>query len=172
MGTRTQSILAWSMMAGLLLASASLPAKERRGAQVVVQRSDGSEIRGELLMVKRDCLVVGEQDKGEIVDLADVSSVRIVRRSKCGYGFLFGLIGGTFLGRELARQGSDLDARSNFKISIAFVGLPFALLGAGIGLLIGADLIRDPGEWESEAYLAELNRYARVPDAALSSGQK
>lgn len=172
MKAKSRMIVAWVMMAALLLASAPLSAKERKGAQVAVQREDGSEIRGELLMVKRDGLVIGNGNGGAIVSLADVRSLRIVRRSKGGYGFLFGLIGGTFLGYELSRKGSDLDAGSNFMMSAAFLGLPFALIGAGIGLIAGTDLVRNPREWEPEAYLAELNRHARSPDAALSTGQK
>lgn len=165
--------LAWSVMAALLLATAPLAAKERKGAQVAVQRSDGSEIRGELLMFKRDCLVLGEQAKGEIVALADVRSLRIVRRSKGGYGFLFGLIGGSLLGYEVVHaNNSDFSGQDAFMAGSVLFGLPCALLGAGVGLLEGTDLVRNPSEWEPEAYLAELNRHARVRDAALSAGQK
>jgi hypothetical protein len=155
---------AWGVACALLLAVADLPARQRHGAQVVVELKDGRSVRGELLTVKRDCLAVGNGSGGSLVELADVCSVRIVRRSKGGYGFLYGLIGGTLIGYKTAREIGDheVSGEEAFMFGFVLLGLPCAAVGGILGIIAGTDSVRDASEWEPEEYLAELNRHARV----------
>ncbi len=173
MRTRTQRIMAWSMMAVLLLGSAPLSARERKGAQVVVQRENGSEIRDELLTVKRDGLVVGNGSGGALVGLAEIGSVRIKKKSRAGTGMLIGFLGGTLVAFGISRDSHSCnDAVMDAGLSGIFIGLPAAGLGALIGMGLGKDSILNKDEMNPEDLLEKLNRHARTPDAALSTGHK
>lgn len=172
MGTKTRMVTAWAMLAALLLAAAPLPARERRGARVVVERKDGSSVSGELLMVKKDGLVVADRGAGAVVGLDDVRSVRIVKKSRAGTGFLIGLLASTAVGFAATRNSQGCNGSS---FEFMFWTLVISLPSGGVGALIGSGLGRDPvlkaGELQPELLLGKLNRLARVPDAALSGGR-
>ncbi len=172
MEKKKRVIAAWAMMGVLLLASISLPARERKGARVKVEQNDGAIVSGELLMVKRDSLVVNGKTGGVIVNLADVRSVRILKKSKAGTGLLLGLVGGTVIGYALGRQSPGCqDPDLTAGLAAFFIGLPAAGLGVVTGLIMGKDSVLNMGEMERGKLLLRLNRYARVPDAYLSSGE-
>lgn len=173
MSARTRRFLAWSLMAALGLSAAPLAGKERKGARVVVERKDGSSISGELLMVKRDCLVVESQAVGTIVNLGEIGSVRIKKKSKAGTGFLIGFLGGTLVAFGISRDSHSCnDAVMDAGLSGFFIGLPAGSLGALIGLGMGKDLVMNVDKRGAETLLIKLNRYARVPDAAFSPGRQ
>ena len=166
MKTKKRVIAAWALMGALLLASVSLPAKERRGARVKVEQNDGTTVSGELLMVKRDCLVVDGRAGGVIVNLGDVRSVRIVKKSKAGTGLLLGLVGATVIGFVLGRQSPGCqDPELTAGLAAFFIGLPGAGLGALTGLAMGKDSVMNMNEKNQEILLLKLNRHARVPAA-------
>jgi hypothetical protein len=88
----------------LALMAPVLEAKARRGAEVVVTKGDGTVVRGELLAVKGTDLVImeGSTSAGITASLADVKSVKVVKKSKIlkglGEGFLIGGVAGAGLG--------------------------------------------------------------------------
>ncbi|MCJ7485593.1 MAG: hypothetical protein MUQ25_05430 [Candidatus Aminicenantes bacterium] len=79
------------VIAGLLGLPAGLSAKQRRGADIIVTRLDGSQHEGELIAVKTDSLLLLSAGKGLSIDIADIRAVRIVRKSRAG---LFAGLGG------------------------------------------------------------------------------
>lgn len=169
MKTKKRVLAMSALMAALLLVSLSLPARERKGARVVVEQNDGANVSGELLMVKRDGLVVAGRVGGVIVNLNDVRSVRIVKKSKAGTGLLLGLVGGTVIGYVLGRESPGCqDSWMTVSLSTLFIGLPCAGLGALAGLAQGKDSILNMNEANRKILVSKLNRYARVPD--LSPG--
>lgn len=166
MGANMRRIVAWAMTASLLLAFLQLPAKALKGARVMVERKDSAAVSGELLMVKRNCLVVDGQAGGVIVDLGDVRSVRIVKKSKAGAGFLVGLLGGTLIGYGLSSKSPCSGPMLDAGMSVLFVGLPSGALGALIGLVLGKDPIMKMDETKPQYFLLLLNRHARIIDAS------
>ena len=111
-----------------LVAPAGLSAKDRRGATVIVTRSDGEAVEGELVAVKPESLLLlSAAGNARTVDRADVRSVRIVRRSRAG---LFAGIGGAAglagMGALVLSGGNDVD-----------YGTEKVLIGAGVGALAG-----------------------------------
>jgi hypothetical protein len=87
-----ERIIAPTLIVLLLIMPGNVSAKERRGAELVVTRLDGSQVSGELIAVKpNSLLLLNNVGKDESIDLAGIKSVRIVRRSRAG---LFAGIGG------------------------------------------------------------------------------
>jgi hypothetical protein len=105
-----------------------LEAKGRQGASLVVTRIDGSSAAGELIAVRQDSLLLLSAGKDLTVDLADIETVRVLRKSRtllfAGLGGALGLAGMTGL---VLSGGDDVD-----------FGFRKVLAGGGIGLLAGA----------------------------------
>jgi hypothetical protein len=116
----------------MALAGLSLPAKERRGSTVVVTLIDGSLIKGELLAVKHDFLLVYNHDagQGKILDLQQVAKVKVLKKSKLGLGLLIGL--GVAVGMSVIIQSKT----NEYPFVLTFIGI--GSLTALIGGLIGA----------------------------------
>ncbi len=171
MGTKSRMVVAGVMMASLLSASIQLPAKARQGARVIVERKDGATVSGELLMVKRDCLVVDGQGGGVIVGLGDVHLVRIVKKSMAGAGLLVGLVGGTLVGYGMGRESPGCQSREqSATLSFLFLGLPCGVLGALLGVALGKDSVLEKDKMKPFSFLFALNRCARVYDLSLVIG--
>jgi hypothetical protein len=88
---------------GLAFLLLSLPtllsARERRGANLVVVQKDGQTVKGELIAVKSDSLLLlNPAGMDESVDIAGIRSIRIVIKSKGGTGFLIGFLAGAIGG--------------------------------------------------------------------------
>jgi hypothetical protein len=90
---------ATALVALFVIARAGLPLEARRarhGATVEVTLVDGGRVRGELLAVKSDALLIYDQEtrQGRRLELTTVSSVKAKKRTKFGTGFLVGTLGG------------------------------------------------------------------------------
>jgi hypothetical protein len=173
MKTITKSFLTGVLAFSLLMMPSGLSAKEKRGAEVVVTRADGSQVEGELIAVKRDSLLLlSDMGRDESVERENIRSVRIVKRSRTGgfsgVGALLGFAGGAALGLHMAAGlGGDRTTAA----------LLFGLLGGGAGALAGlltgttADAVSGPGSTftfkdnSAEAvaeYWEKLQRRSRV----------
>ena len=157
----------------LLLVLFSLPApllaREKRGADLVVTKLDGSQVSGELIAVKRDSLLLlGLDGKDESVVVADIAIIRIVRRSKAWRGLLYGFVPGAIGGAIWASQGMDdmgvLGGIMGGLIVGAASGLVGFAAGAGAGLDSEISLAGLP-ESAVNKVLARLSRQAREPGA-------
>jgi hypothetical protein len=93
--TKASVWLVATALVSLLSSPPGLAAQEKRGAEVVVTKTNGSLYRGELIAVRPDSLLLlGPGGKDTSIGLADIGIVRIVRRSPTGLltlaGFLLG----------------------------------------------------------------------------------
>ena len=167
---RTAAIILAILMLAL---PGSLIAREKRGATLVIMFKDGHFAEGELIAVKPDSLLL-LAGKDESVDLAEVSSLRIVRKSKAGVGALGGLlagIAGTVLYVSLQKEPDNLWDGAWQGIGNAGAAVMFVGSGLGVGLTVGAlagkdKVIRFEGRPESEIKknLAYLRSKARIRD--------
>jgi hypothetical protein len=59
----------------ILALSGNLFAKERKGADLIIQKKEGQQVRGELIAVKENSLLLLERESGADmpVDIGDVS---------------------------------------------------------------------------------------------------
>jgi len=165
MGHTTGKFIAVVLTAGLLGLPAGLSAKQRWGADLIVTRLDGSQASGELITVKPgSLLLLDAAGHDENIALAEIVSVRIVRKSKAGLfaglGGAAGAIGGIIWGSadpELQDQGGVL-------LGIGIFGGSAALAGLALGAVKGIDttfVIADEPEATVQAYWRKLQAYSR-----------
>lgn len=168
MKTWTTKLISSALIISFIVLPAGLSAKEKRGANIVVTRLDGSQVSGELIAVKRDSLLLLSYGRDESIDLADVKTVRIAKKSLAGkgalYGFLAGAVGGAGVGLAMGR--TDMFEEKTPLVLGVFGGAIGALSGLVAGSVLGLDssftVAGKPEEVVNE-YWDKLRAHARVP---------
>ena len=170
----------------VLLLSGNMFAKERKGADLILQKTDGQQVRGELIAVKENSLLLLDRDTGAdvTVDIGDISSIEIVKKSKTLAWGSIGLLSGGVMGALVGyMEGDDPPGygmwwghRISWDIGILtagekalnygiLIGLSGAILGGIIGAIAGTDkTIQIEGKSDSEIQeiLEKLRKQARV----------
>lgn len=149
-------------------------AKERHGADLKIQKKAGQQIRGELIAVKENSLLLMERDSGAdaTVDIEDIKVVKIVKKSKTFIGAGLGLL---ISGGAGYLFGYISECPECHKTGCTSNGAMYGVLGAGFGVLIGGitgafagkdKTIRIEGKSDSEIkeILENLRKKARVPN--------
>jgi len=156
----------------LAVLSSGLFAKERRGAELVIQRMNGKQVRGELVAVKRASLLIMEFKSAATrdINLEEIKVIRVIGKSKAGEWTFLGFIIGATIG-AFSGYTSDPDAAPGREVSAAVVGVVFGLGGALLGNFIGKaagkeEIFRIEGRTASqlESELRYLRSKARIPD--------
>lgn len=156
--------------AAILLSSipGSLAAKERHGAELAVTAKNGEQVGGELVAVKADSLLLFDHRTGKdlSVNLADLSVIRIVRKSKALTGLLVGFVPGAVGGAVLGAHASDGMGGLGAFLGGVTIGAVTGLVGLAAGFGAGIDSVvryADLPDAERRAFLLRLNRLAREP---------
>ena len=148
----------------MLVLPGTLIAREKRGANIVVTFRDGRFVEGELIAVKPDSLLLFAE-KDETVALAEVRSLRVVRRSQALVGGFCGLAAG-IAGTVLASKEDLGPFDSSWSLLMGVFCISSGVgLGAGAGALAGKDKVfRLEGMSESEfrTTLIYLRKKARI----------
>ena len=98
MNTKGKTFTALVIIISLMALSGDLFAR-KEGADLTIQRTDGQQIRGELIAVKESSLLVMESVtlNDLTIDIRDIKVMTIHRKSKfwrgAGLGFLMGSMG-------------------------------------------------------------------------------
>ena len=150
----------------------TLTAKERQGADLVIQKINGQRVRGELIAVKQNSLLLKDNYSGvdKTVGIDDIRVITIVKKSKLLEGGLIGLLLGGVIGFVIGYpQGDEIFVSKPLAggIGAAIGGGIGALIGVGIGVAIIADkkiIIEGRSESEVQRILEDLRKKARVPD--------
>jgi hypothetical protein len=154
----------------MLVLPGTLSAGRWNGIDLIITCLDGRQVRGELIAVKTDTLVLfGTDAKVESVLLTDIKNIRICRKSKAWQGllggFLAGAVGGAIWG---GLSGGEEWGLSGGAILGAFlVAIPASLPGLVVGMAAGLDDEIDLAglpETERNRILAKLSRQARAPE--------
>lgn len=123
------------IVAGLLVMPAGLWAKTKRGALVVVAKFDGIQVKGELVSVQPDSLLILRGGDALTIPRHKVHSVILMRRSRRASsalkGFIFGALPGVALG--VAYGDSGTHGLETPRKAAAFTGA----LGLVIGMAAG-----------------------------------
>ena len=168
-------LIASALAVSLLVLPAGLSAKEKRGADLVVTKIDGSKVSGELIAVKPDSLLLLSAGMDLSIPLVDIRDVRIVRRSHAlvfaGLGAAAGATAGAFVG-VYTGGGDDEAGPASLR-----GGVIFGALGALAGLLADSMVNSDShftvagkppdavaGFWDK---LQAYSRMGRLPEARL-----
>lgn len=126
-------------------------AGQGQGASVIVLKKDGFQLRGELLEVKPDSLVLLLNQRNVGVDMSvnvkDIAEIRIPKKSHTALGIGVGLLAGLVVGL-IARPHAESSSQSGFAgVVVAGIveetaGMGTVLLrsvgGAAVGGIIGA----------------------------------
>lgn len=141
MNRATVKFIAVVLMAGLLGLPARLSAKQRRGADLIVTRLDGSQSAGELIAVKPDSLLLLSEGGDLSVARGEIRAVRIVRRSRAvllaGIGGAAGAMTGSTVG---AYTFNGILKDDPLRLTS---GLIYGAFGVLAGLLANAVISRD-----------------------------
>jgi len=172
MNPTSKKFIALLLTLSLMMLSANLYAKERRGAKLRVTKLDGQLIKGELIVVKPNSLLLLDTEGKDVsVGIEDIKVIRIVKKSKAGKGALYGLLIGGVIGVATGSMGGKDDYLFSSSALAAIGGLAFglygALLGAGIGAVAGTDKtiqIEGMTDLEIQEALDYLRKKARIPD--------
>ena len=149
----------------ILAISSNLYAKERRGADLVITKKDSQQVKGELIAVKENSLVLIERDSGAdvTVDVDNVSVIKIVRGFDTGFKVGAGLgVGMTLLA---AAEGSLEGGNSILNVSLKALvwSLLFGLIGGGFSSPDKTIQIEGMTDSEIKEALEKLRKKARVP---------
>jgi hypothetical protein len=172
-------ILTLTVLASFLLfiLTPDLAAKERRGAELLILEKDGTQIRGELIAVKQNSLLLLDAVSGGDVqaNIEDINAVTIIKRSKAGKGALIGFLAGSGIGVIsvlLAGGNHEEDVWAGFFSDIfrALAVVLFMTAGTVIGLIFGAaagkdEIVRFEGKSPEQirGILEKLRYKARIP---------
>ncbi len=150
----------------LLLPLGGLLAKERRGAQLVITKTSGTKIRGELIGVKQDSTLLLESSSGtgEPIDLSGVKTIKIVEGSNTVVGAIVGLAGGGVMGQAVVKSSGEMGLP---QVAGIIGGLGGGLLGGVIGSTIHnyeTFQIEGKSQEQIKAFLEKLRKEARFPE--------
>ncbi len=134
------SRLTFLFLLSLLILFSSLEAGSRRGAEIVVQKSDGQQIHGELIAVKEASLLLldAESRIDVSVNVKEIELVHVLKGPKTGLGAISGLLVGGVVGVAATGKGSDCGKCPSSTSRKITGGALVGGLGALIGALIGA----------------------------------
>jgi hypothetical protein len=139
---------------------------KRKGAELIVQKKDGQQVRGELITVKNSSLLLLDSEGADVsIDIADIKVIRIVKKSKAILGASSGLLIGGGGGALLGQAASDTESPNVWILGALIFGGLGLLIGAGTGALLGIDkIIQIEGKSDSEIkeILEKLSKKARI----------
>jgi len=172
-----KKFIALFLVFSLMMLSVNLYAKERRGAKVVITKTNGQQIRGELITVKPNSLLLLDTEGKDVsVGIGDIKVITIVKKSKALVGATYGALagGGTgaivgaLIGKPAPIILSSVGAEESTILGGIFFGLVIGAVCGGItGALLGTDkTIRFEGMSDSEIReaLDKLRKKARIRD--------
>lgn len=146
---------------------------EKKGANLIIQRVDRIRVRGELIAVKKDSLLLLERESvaGVTVDIGDIEVIKIVRGSRVLVGGITGLLFGGVIGFLIGYPQGDeggfviVSKPQAGAIGAAIGGVSCALFGAGIGAAVGeykTIQVEGKSDVEIQRILEYLRKKARI----------
>lgn len=142
------------------------------GAQLVITKTDGTEINGELIGVKQDSTLILESSSriGASIDISDIKVIKIAKGSKTVEGFVLGFLVGGAVGAAISATsysgggwGRGFDALGGGIVG----GLAGGLLGGVTGISVhNYETFRIEGKSQEQikAVLEKLRSKARFPE--------
>jgi hypothetical protein len=174
-------VMAFLFVVSLAAFSGTLMAKTRKAAELVVMKTDGNPVRGELITVKQHVLLLMDwQTRGDVsIDIRNAKYIKIIGKSHAGKGAFIGFIVGGALGggATLLAASEKSSGAYSFRVP-ASAALIVGPITGGIGSLIGALIgglaggghgksiqIEGVSDAQLNAILDDLRSRALIPDA-------
>lgn len=169
---RGKKFMALFLVFSLVVLTGNLMAKEK-GVYLSIQKTDGEEIGGELITVKKDSLLlVSEVDGYDFpVNIGDIDVITVKNKSlilELGVlGFIVGAAARGMMHTEIEKKEVEEEATAHQVQKIFIPGL----IGAGVGILAGTAFginkkiqIRGKSDAEIQDALEKLSKKAREPN--------
>ena len=134
------------------------PKQENRHVAWVVL-ADSTELKGLLYSATEAGILLTGETANDIIDPANISTIKIRRKGNVSSGALVGAVGGAVLGFSVGILSGDDEPGffSSTKEEKGGIGaLLLAPLGSGVGALIGTKKISIPINGSTETYRAQL----------------
>ncbi len=169
----SKKLISLFLVFSLMMLSANLYAKERRGAKLIITKKNGYQTEGELIAVKpNSLLLLSITGRDMSVDITDIKVIRVVKKSKAYLGAGLGLIilgGGTALFVEtFGRNSWEPPDLHKFAVGFGAIGAIVGLVIGGItGELLGTDKtiqIEGMSDLKIQEALDKLRKKARIRD--------
>jgi hypothetical protein len=170
-----KKFIALFLMLSLMMLSANLYAKQRRGAKLIVIKKDGGQIEGELITVKpNSLLLLDTAGKDVSVDVEEIKVIKIVYKKLAAVGWSvlgFSLTGASTGAVFAVFPGFIVAAIEGVSVSSLMVewGAIGALVGAIVGAIVGVvvkpvETIKIEGKSDKKIKkaLKKLRKKARV----------
>ena len=157
-----------------LTSSSNLFTKERRGAELMITKTDSQQIAGELIAVKPSSLLLLDPKTGADVsiEIGDIAVIKIMKKSKAwtggAFGFAVGALAGISIGALIDSISEDDGGGLSFGSFISVVavfGAISAIPGVTIGAILGTDKtiqVKGKSPEEIKAVLEKLRSKARI----------
>ena len=146
--------------------------REKKGAELIIQKINGQQVSGELITVKPNTLLLLDTEGKDVsVDIADIKVIRIVKKSKAllgaGIGGFIGVVAGALL--LLASEEADVGILPIAVFSSHGVqgGVIGVIIGGIAGDMAGRDKtiqIEGMSDLEIQEALEKLRKKARIRD--------
>ena len=165
-----RKFLSLFLVFSILALSIPLTAKERKGADLIIWKTDGTQVRGELIAAKESSLLLMERDSGAdvTVDIEEIRVIIHVKKSKVWKGMGLGLLIGGGAGAGVTSIAQEWGFTTS-GLAVALSGVLAAVLGLLIGGYIGAASGKDKTiQIEGKSYseilviLEKLRKKARI----------
>ena len=158
----------------LLICSENIMAKDRRGAELMITKTDSQQIAGELVAVKPSSLLLLDPKTGADVsiEIGDIAVIIIMKKSKAwtggAFGFAVGALAGISIGALIGsiseEDGGGLSFGSFISV-VAVFGAISAIPGVIIGAILGTDKtiqVKGKSPEQIKAVLEKLRSRARI----------
>ncbi len=147
------------------LSAQSLSKSEKKGTKLRIQKNDGQHVKGELITVKKDSLLLlnAELNADITVLIKDIETITIVKKS-LGFQFMvYGALAGVLYGSAKKETYKYLDRNQAYFVA----GAVLAATGFAIGTVAGINKkirIQGKSDTEIQETLEKLSKKARVPN--------
>ncbi len=172
MKKKGEKLTALILIFSLLVLSGNLTAAVRKGVKLVIQKTDGQEVTGELITVKRDSLLIlnEETEADTTVNLNVIVVIKVNNKSlmfELGMGgALLAAAARLSLHSTMEKDVANTEGATEHQVQEVWL---FGVIGGGIGILAGAlagmnKTIQIQGESEADIQNAmeKLSKKARV----------
>ena len=146
--------------------------EKKQGANLLIEKKDGQFIKGELITVKpNSLLLLNTEGKDVFVDVEEIKIITIIKKSRVGKSILYGTLIGVSLGVSVALvAGRDYEPETKPLIVVGG-GILGVFIGFAAGAFTGAHLSEDipfqietMADSEIQETLEKLRRKARIRD--------
>ena len=172
MNKKGEKLTALILVFFLLVISVDLSAAIRKGVKLIIHKTDGQEVVGELVTVKKDSLVIlnAETDADTTVSLNDIDVITVDNKSlmfELGMGgFLLAGAARLSLHSAVEKDSSNTEGATEHQVQeVFFIGAAGAAVGLVAGAIAGMNKtiqIQGRSEADIQEDMKKLSKKARV----------